>query len=80
MNKHARIAHAVAAVGVAFHVAAHVAGEAWHEAILEIAISPVMHLVEHHVGRAEAEAGIIEEATKPAMPDPRFRAHHREAR
>jgi hypothetical protein len=80
MSKHARIAHAIAAIGVAAHVAVHLAGEAWHEALLEIAISPVMHLVEHHVGKAEAHAGIVPEAT-PAPIDPRiFRAHHQEAR
>jgi hypothetical protein len=62
MNKHARIAHIVTALGVAAHVAAHIAGEAWHEALLEISISPVMHFVEHHVGRAEAVAGIVPEA------------------
>ena len=78
MSKHARIAHAVAAIGVAAHVAAHVAGEAWHEALIEVAISPIMHFVEHHVGRAEAEAGITP-TEKPI--DPRtFRAHHREAK
>lgn len=76
MNKHARIAHLVASVGIAAHVAAHLAGEAWHEALLEVAISPIMHVVEHHVGRAEASAGIVPEAK--AEIDPRiFRAHHR---
>jgi hypothetical protein len=81
MSKHARIAHAVAAIGVAFHVAAHVAGEAWHEALIEVAISPVMHFVEHHVGRAEASAGIVPEAKPEAPIDPRiFKAHHRDAR
>jgi hypothetical protein len=80
MSKTGRIAHAVAAIGVAAHVAAHVAGEAWHEALIEVAISPVMHFVEHHVGRAEAVAGIVSEA-KPEAIDPRiFQAHHREAR
>jgi hypothetical protein len=63
MNKTGRIAHVIAAAGIAAHVAAHVAGEAWHEALLEISISPIMHFVEHHVGRAEAVAGIVPEAT-----------------
>ena len=81
MSKPGRIAHAVAAIGIAAHVSAHVASEAWHEALIEIAISPVMHFVEHHVGRAEAQAGITPEAPKPEAIDPRiFRAHHREAR
>jgi hypothetical protein len=74
-----RIAHAGTAILVAGHIAAHLAGEAMHEGLIEIAISPIMHFVEHHVGRAEAEAGIIEEAKPaPVAIDPRiFRAHHR---
>jgi hypothetical protein len=81
MSKTGRIAHAIAAIGLASHVAVHVAGEAWHEALIEIAIAPVMHFVEHHVGRAEAQAGIVPEAKPEAPVDPRiFRAHHREAR
>ena len=81
MNKSTRIGHAIAAIGIAAHVGAHVAGEAWHEALIEIAIAPIMHVVEHHVGRAEANAGIVPEAKPEAPIDPRiFRAHHREAR
>lgn len=78
MSKTSRIGHAIAAVGIAAHVAAHVGAEAWHEALIEVAISPVMHFVEHHVGRAEAVAGIVPEAAHEAPIDPRiFRAHHR---
>jgi len=77
MNKHHRIAHMIAAAGIAAHVGGHLMMEAWHELLLEASIAPVMHFVEHHVGRAEAEAGIIAEAPV----DPRiFHAHHREAR
>jgi len=80
MNKHARIAHAVAAIGLTIHVAGHLVAEAWHEAILEVAISPIMHLVEHHVGRAEAAAGMIAEAAPiaEAPKAPCFKAHHRD--
>ena len=77
MSKKHRVAHLIAAIGVAAHVSAHLAAEAWHEALLEISISPVMHFVEHHVGRAEAEAGIVPEASQPAVNPNIFKAHHR---
>jgi multisubunit Na+/H+ antiporter MnhG subunit len=81
MNARSKVAHAGVAILAAAHIAAHVAGEAWHEALIEIAIAPIMHVVEHHVGRAEANAGIVPEAKPEAPIDPRiFRAHHRSER
>ena len=81
MNVKTKIAHGGAALLLAGHIAAHLAGEAFHEGMIEIAISPIMHFVEHHVGRAEAVAGIVPEAAPAVVVDPRiFRAHHRDAR
>lgn len=77
MNVKTRIAHAGTAILIAGHIAAHFAGEAFHEGVIEVAISPLMHFVEHHVGRAEAVAGIVPESA-PVVVDARiFRAHHR---
>lgn len=60
--------HAAAAATIlAAHVAGHLVVEAFHEMMLEVSISPVMHYVEHIVGKAEA----LEE--RPVN----FHAHHR---
>jgi hypothetical protein len=56
------------------HLCGHLVVEAFHECMIEVSISPVMHYVEHLVGKAEA----LEETKSVAVIDPAiFRAHHR---
>lgn len=64
--------HAVgAALILGAHLLSHFAVEAIHEAIVEVSISPLMHLTEHSVAKA---------MDAPAPPANFHAHHHLEAR
>lgn len=64
--------HAVgAALILGAHLCAHFAVEAIHEAVVEVSISPLMHLTEHSVARA------LDGPVPGGRAGVDFHAHHR---